>query len=109
MGRHNWTYGACEMYPGHDYTPDEVVFIRGMDYYKRTGKLPGKDLRPLFLRDVAPRPRPFPAWREVLAVLERLGWIRVTAAERRQLGRLRSGTWRLRQAAKVPRRLEVED
>jgi hypothetical protein len=41
---------------GADYTPDEIEFMMAMDRYKRR------------------HGRPFPTWREVLAVLRGLGY-----------------------------------
>lgn len=47
---------------GADYTPDEVEFLRAMDGYK------------------SQMGRPFPTWREVLAVLQSLGYRKVAEA-----------------------------
>lgn len=44
---------------GADYSDEERDFFQAMDRYKRT------------------RQRPFPGWREVLAVLKSRGWRRV--------------------------------
>lgn len=45
--------------PGADYSADEREFLAAMQAYKST------------------RRRPFPTWREVLAVVRSLGWRRV--------------------------------
>ena len=44
------------IYPGCEYTPDEIAFLRAMDQYKRDNR------------------RPFPTWTEVLAVVRSCGW-----------------------------------
>lgn len=44
---------------GADYSEEERVFLVAMDQYKRQNQ------------------RPFPSWREVLAVIHALGWRRV--------------------------------
>jgi len=46
---------TCE----RDYTPEEIEFMRAMDYYKRINR------------------RPFPTWSEVLEVLLALGYRKV--------------------------------
>lgn len=46
---------TCE----RDYTPEEIEFMRAMDYYKRVNR------------------RPFPTWSEVLEVLLALGYRKV--------------------------------
>ncbi len=48
--------------PGADYTPEETVFMLAMDRYKRVNN------------------RRFPSWREVLGVLQALGYRQVEAA-----------------------------
>jgi hypothetical protein len=47
---------------GADYTDNERDFLLAMDRFKREHQ------------------RPFPTWREVLAVVESLGWRRVVEA-----------------------------
>jgi hypothetical protein len=51
--------GPDENFPGADYTDEERAFLVAMERYKRQ------------------RRRPFPTWREVLAVVHSLGYRRV--------------------------------
>lgn len=50
------TNGLQAVHMGADYTDDELAFMQAMDRYKRENR------------------RPFPTWREVLAVLTSLGY-----------------------------------
>ena len=52
-----------QIYPGAEYTPDEIEFMLAMDRYKRDNK------------------RPFPTWHEVLQVLLSLGYSKPTPTE----------------------------
>ena len=56
--------GPDEDFPGSDYSDDEREFFMAMESYKRRGR------------------RPFPTWREVLHVIQCLGYRRV-AEERK--------------------------
>jgi hypothetical protein len=50
---------SSELCPGWDVTPDELEFLKAMERYQRRMH------------------RRYPTWREVLAVLERLGYRKV--------------------------------
>ena len=51
-----------------NFTDEEREFLQAIDQYKRLGRLPGTM--------TALGPRPFPTWREVLAVVRALGYRR---------------------------------
>lgn len=55
--------GLGDLFPGCDYSDEEREFMLAMDRYKREKK------------------RPFPSWREVLSVVQALGYRKVTTGD----------------------------
>ena len=54
------------------YTPEECAFLRAVERYKKTGLLPGE-------AGPSRKPRPWPTWTEVLAIVRHLGYRKVAA------------------------------